>query len=733
MVSRSSRLSQGVPSPASERCPRALALSLLPALLHLALPPLLPAVPGLLLPAVAVLGALTLGLLLGPRLGCLRGPVLLYTACSSLLLPLRRLVLGARGPGLSWPLLLLSHSASGLAAGLLERLLPSPRGEGPGEEAPGPRGEAPGPARTPIPGATIGRRLLTLSRPDLLPLSGAFTFLTLAVIGEMFIPYYTGKVIDLLSSRYDHRAFLIAVFYMFMTSMGGSISAGLRGGLFMFTMYRLNKRVRNQLFSSLVQQEISFFEATQTGDITSRLSTGTALMSRSIAGNVNIFLRSLVKTVGILFFMFSLSWQLTLLIFIESPLTIVIQKLYNKYHMKLVQEVQDSIAKSNQLAGEIISGIRTVRSFATETEESELFEEKLQATHQLKTKRDIVTAVYLVCHRHVQLAMQLIMLYCGQYLIHTRQMSSGNLVAFIMYQMDFGMYVRTLVHMYSEMIHSVGAAEKVFEYLDRKSSVPNDGKLKIEKLEGDVKFQNISFCYPMRPGVQVLKNVSFELKCGEITALVGPSGGGKTTCVALLERFYQPQSGEILLDGKPIEEYEHKYYHNKLGLVGQEPVLFALSIQENICYGLPKCPLSSVIAAAQRANAHVFIKRLEHGYDTDVGEAGGQLSAGEKQRIAIARALIRQPQILVLDEATSSLDVESEHTIQQALSRDTRQTILVIAHRLKTVEKADKIIVIDNGRVVEEGKHEQLMEQKGYYFRLLQKLSHCGEQDTAVF
>ncbi|XP_078391199.1 ABC-type oligopeptide transporter ABCB9-like [Cetorhinus maximus] len=501
----------------------------------------------------------------------------------------------------------------------------------------------------------------------------------------------------------------------------------------MFTMCRLNKRVRNQLFSSLVQQEIGFFEATRTGNITSRLSTDTTLMSRSIAANVNIFLRSLVKTVGILFFMFSLSWQLTLLMFIESPLTITIQKLYNKYHMTLVQEVQDSIAKSNQLAGEIVSGIRTVRSFATEHEESELFKEKLQATHQLKTKRDIVRAVYLVCLRHVQLAMQLIMLYCGQYLIHTGQMSSGNLVAFIMYQMDFGIYVRTLVHMYSEMIHSVGAAEKVFEYLDRKSSVPTDGKLAVEKLKAHVKFQNVSFSYPTRPDIQVLKNVSFELKRGEITALVGPSGGGKTTCVALLERFYQPQSGEILLDGKPIEEYEHKYYHNKLGLVGQEPVLFALSVQENISYGLPNCPMSSVIEAAQRANADVFIKRLEHGYNTDIGEAGGQLSAGEKQRIAIARALIRQPQILVLDEATSSLDMESEHTIQQTLSRDTGQTILVIAHRLKTVEKADKIIVIDNGKVVEEGKHKELLEQKGYYFRLLRRLSHNGKQDHAQF
>ncbi|XP_059495727.1 antigen peptide transporter 2-like [Stegostoma tigrinum] len=704
--------------------PRRLFLAALPPLLQLLLSVLLPR-PG----AVPPLTAVALTVALGWRLGGLRLPVLLYTACCCLSPELHRLLLPpartwAHGHSLGLPprsltALLLPHAASALALGLVEAAAALFR--------PQARGSLPGTERN------IGRRLLTLSRPDLVPLSGAFIFLTLAVIGEILMPYYTGKVIDLLKSNFDHRAFLIAIFYMFITSMGSSISAGLRGGLFTFTIHRLNKRVRKLLFSSLVQQEIGFFEATRTGDITSRLSTDTALMSRSIAANVNIFLRSLVKTVGVLFFMVSLSWQLTLLILIESPLTIVLQKLYNKYHMKLVQEVQDSIAESNQLAGETVAGIRTVRSFAAENEESELFEEKLQATHQLKNKRDVVRAVYLVCHRHIQLAMQLAMLYAGQHLIRNGQMSSGNLVAFILYQEDFGSYVRTLVHMYSEMTHSVGAAEKVFDYLDRKSTVPTDGKLVKETVKGHVEFQNVSFSYPTRPNIQALKNVSFELKRGEITALVGPSGGGKTTCVNLLERFYKPQSGQILLDGRPIEEYEHKYYHNKLGVVGQEPVLFALSVRENICYGLQNCPMSSVTAATQKANAHKFIEGLEHGYNTDVGEAGGQLSAGEKQRIAIARALIRQPQILILDEATSSLDMESEHTIQQALSKDTGQTILVIAHRLKTVEKADKILVIERGMVMEEGKHEELMERKGCYFRLLRRLSHNGDQGTAEF
>uniref|UniRef100_UPI00398E437A antigen peptide transporter 2-like isoform X1 n=1 Tax=Pristiophorus japonicus TaxID=55135 RepID=UPI00398E437A len=704
--------------------PRALALALSPALAHLLLGPLLPPAwePAGLVLVLAVLGALGLGAALGPR------PALLlrYTACACLLPPLWarvRPALGLEpgpGLGLSRPLLLLAHTASALALGALETLVPRPG-------LPPPPGSPPRPSAARV----IGRRLLALSRPDLLPLGGAFVFLNLAVIGEMFIPYYTGKVIDMLGSQYEHQAFLTTIFFMFVSSMGSSISAGLRGALFLFAISRLNKRVRNQLFTSLVKQEIGFFEAIRTGDITSRLSTDTALMSRSIGMNVNVFLRSLVKTIGMLSFMFTLSWQLTLLMFIESPLTVVIQKLYNQYHMKLVLEVQDSIAKSNHLAGEIVSSIRTVRSFGTEDEESELYEQKLQETHQLKTKRDIVTAVYLLYHRHVQLAMQVIMLYCGQYLIRTGQMTSGSLIAFILYQMDFGVYVRTLVHIYSEMIHSVGAAEKVFEYLDRKPGVPTDGKLVAETLKGHVEFQNVSFSYPKRPEIQVLKNVSFELRPGEITALVGPSGGGKTTCVCLLERFYQLQSGQILLDGKPIEEYEHKYYHNKLGLVGQEPVLFALSVQGNICYGLQNSPITAVTAAAKKANAHGFIERMEHGYNTDVGEAGGQLSAGQKQRIAIARALIREPQILILDEATSSLDLESEHLIQQALSRGTGQTILVIAHRLETVEKADKIIVIDNGRVMEMGNHRQLMQQEGCYFRLVQRLFTNGEQGKA--
>ncbi|XP_055487154.1 antigen peptide transporter 2-like [Leucoraja erinacea] len=693
---------------------RPLALALVPATVHLVLGPLLPSAW-----APAGLAALLLAAL---ALSRGRAPLLRYTVCACLLPPLytalRRALSLSPGPGISWPLLLLAHAASALAVTALELL---------------PRAVPATASRTPTPlQPTITSRLLALSRPDLLPLAGAFTFLALAVIGGMFVPYYTGKVIDILGSQYDQRIFLFAIFCMCATSMGSSIAAGLRGGLFTFTMSRLNRRIRSQLFSSLVQQEIAFFDATKTGDITSRLSTDTALMSRSVALNVNVLLRSLVNTVGIVSFMFSLSWKLTLLIFIESPLTILIQKMYNLYHMRLVLQVQDSIARSNQLAGEIVSSIKTVRSFAAEDLESELFEKKLQETHQLKNKRDLVTAVYLLCHRLAQLLMQVVMLYCGQLLVNDGQMTSGNLIAFILYQMDFGDYVRTLIHMYSEMTHSVGAAEKVFEYLDREPRVHTDGTLVPESLQGHLEFKDVTFSYPAKPDVQVLQDVSFEVRAGEVTALVGPSGGGKTTCVSLLQRFYEPQSGRILLDGRPIQEYDHKYYHSKVALVGQEPTLFALSVRDNIRYGLDHCPQADVAAAAHSASARDFIERMDHGFDTDVGEAGGQISAGQKQQIAIARALVRQPRILVLDEATSSLDAHTELSIQRALAREPAAAALVIAHRLTTVQRADRIVVLEGGRVVERGTHSQLMELGGCYSRLVLGQFTNGEQGAAA-
>ncbi|XP_051728339.1 antigen peptide transporter 2-like isoform X1 [Ctenopharyngodon idella] len=565
-------------------------------------------------------------------------------------------------------------------------------------------------------------RVVRYSKPDAPLLSGAFVFLSLAVICDMCIPYYTGMVIDILGEHYQPNSFMSAIFLMGLLSLGSSLSSGLRGGLFMCTLSRLNKRVRLMLFNSLVNQEIGFFEDKKTGDLTSRLSVDTKLMSQSVAMNVNILLRSLIKSVGVLYLMVSLSWKLTLVTFIEAPLIAITQKIYNTHYEQLSKEVQDSVARANETAGEAVAGVRTVRSFRMESSEACRYDERLTDTHNLKTRRDTVRAVYLLVRRLMSLGIQVLMLYYGRQLIKSGHMTTGNLVSFILYQGDLGTYIRTLVYMYSDMLNSVGAAAKVFEYLDRKPLVDIDGSLHPETLAGQVYFKNLTFFYPTRPDQPALKNFSLELKPGQMTALVGMSGGGKSTCVSLLERFYQPQQGQILLDGQPLQNYEHKYLHRKVAMVGQDPVLFSGSIRDNICYGLADYDQKKVEDAAKEANAHDFISRLEKSYDSDVGERGCLLSGGQKQRIAIARALIRQPQVLILDEVTSSLDTESERMVQDALARRPNQTLLVIAHRLKTIERADQIMVIDKGEVVEQGTHQELMEKKGNYYKLRERL-----------
>ncbi|XP_036451872.1 uncharacterized protein LOC118825392 [Colossoma macropomum] len=565
-------------------------------------------------------------------------------------------------------------------------------------------------------------RVVRFYKPDYLLLIGAFVFLALAVLCEMFIPLYTGRLIDILGAEYHRGDFQTAIIFMTLFSFGSSFSAGCRGGLFTWAVRSFIRRVKLQLFGSLVRQEIGFFEVTKTGDITSRLSTDTTLMARAVALNVNVLLRTLIKTIGMLYLMFNLSWKLTLLMLMETPLTGLLQNIYDTHYQRLTKEVQDSMARTNDAAGETVSGIRTVKSFNSEQSESCRYNDRLMDTHNLKTRRGTVRAVYLLVRRLVGLGVQVAMLHYGRLFIQYGQMTTGSLVSFILYQSNLGDNIRTLIYRFGDMLNCVGAARKVFEYLDRKPEVSTDGTLQSEKLKGDVSFQKLNFCYPTRPDHSVLKDFSLELKPGQMTALVGISGGGKSTCVSLLQRFYQPQDGQILLDGQPLQNYEHKYLHSKIAVVGQEPVLFSGTVKDNIAYGLSNCSLESIQEAARKANAHDFIRELQKGYDTDVGERGSLLGSSQKQRIAIARALIRQPQVLLLDEITSFLDAKSEQAIQDVLANCPNQTLMVIAHRLKTIEKADQIIVIDQGTVLEQGTHQELMEMKGHYYKLKEKL-----------
>ncbi|XP_029298944.1 antigen peptide transporter 2a isoform X2 [Cottoperca gobio] len=457
-------------------------------------------------------------------------------------------------------------------------------------------------------------KVLHLYKADFLLLLGGLVFLTLAVMCEMFIPFYTGRVIDILGSQYQPDEFISALLFTGLFSLGSSVSAGCRGGLLLCAISSFTCRVKVKLFGALTKQEIGFFETIKTGEITSRLSKDTNLMGRTVCLNVNVLLRTFIKTLGMISLMMNLSWKLTFLVVMETPITVLIQNIYDTHYQRLSLAVQDSMALANEVANEVISGIYAVRSFNTEKHEALRYDNRLLDTHTLKTRRDTVRAVYLLAQKLTGLVMQLLMLYYGRMLIQSGQMTAGNMVSFILYQSNFGDNIRTLTYIFGDMLNSVGAAGKVFEYLDRKPQVSTEGELKPDQLTGHISFNNVNFAYPATPNTTVLQDFSVELKSGQMTALVGPSGGGKSTCVSLLERFYEQRNGDILLDNKPLKSYDHRFLHKQIAVVSQKPVLFSGSVKYNITYGLAESV--NFQEAARKANAHDFIMKLEKGYDT---------------------------------------------------------------------------------------------------------------------
>ncbi|XP_049620198.1 ABC-type oligopeptide transporter ABCB9 isoform X2 [Syngnathus scovelli] len=538
-------------------------------------------------------------------------------------------------------------------------------------------------------GATLGR-LLNYSKKDGGLLTVAIIFLIISAVCEAFIPYYYGKAIDSIVVHQSMEYFAKPAITLTILAFTSSIAVGVRGGVFTLTFARLNLRFRNHLFRTLMKQDIGFFDENHTGDITSRLSADTT--------------------------------QLTLVNMMGLPFIAVLSAYYGNYYKKLTKEVQTTLAKANKVAEETISAMKTVRSFANEHREADSYYSKLVVMYYLNKKQALAYACYMWSSCISELALEVTILAYGGHLVVTGQMESSQLLSFFIYMLEMGECLSNIASVYSGLMQGVGAAEKVFDYLDRKPDHPADGTETLETFTGLVDFQDIKFAYPTRPEIEILKGVSFTLKPGEVTALVGPSGSGKSSCVNLLENFYAPQQGQVLLDGKPVHTFLHCDLHSQVALVGQEPVLFARTIEENITYGLTDVPMEAVVEAATKANAHDFIMDLPQGYQTSVGEKGAQLSGGQKQRVAIARALVRHPRVLILDEATSALDAESEHIVQQALNNIIREhTVLVIAHRLSTVERADSIIVIDKGRVAEQGSHAQLMASGGLYYKLVQR------------
>uniref|UniRef100_A0A0N4ZH60 Arginyl-tRNA synthetase n=1 Tax=Parastrongyloides trichosuri TaxID=131310 RepID=A0A0N4ZH60_PARTI len=549
-----------------------------------------------------------------------------------------------------------------------------------------------------------------------------FLFLIIYSVARIFMPYFTGTLIADIVNGSGTQAIVKSIAYVGFVSVIASLFGGLRGGTFDWSTALIQKQVRDDLFRSLVSQEIAFFDDAQTGEVASRLTSDCEVMSSVISTNFNVFLRSGVMMIGSFIFMFVMSWRLTLVTFILIPLVGFVSKVYGAYYDKLSEECQNTIADGNKKAEEVLSTMRTVRSFACENIESNKFEFHLLKTLGILRKRAWGYFGYTVITEMCENVMLIGILSFGGYLCVTKSMTTDDLIKFLLYQMQLGENFYNLGWVFTNLMQAVGSSRKVFDYILRKPLIKYDGTLK-PTVKGDIKISNVTFSYPSRPNQMILSNFSLHIKPGETVALVGSSGNGKSTIVSLIQRFYLPNSGEILLDDINIDNISHEYYHQKIALVAQEPILYSGSVRDNILYGYDNGTEEEMLEASKLANCHDFIMEMIDGYNTSCGEKGVKMSGGQKQRIAIARALVRKPVVLILDEATSALDAESEHKIQEALDKCSKNiTIIKIAHRLNSVEKANRICVVNKGEIIQEGSHTQLMENKdGMYYNLVQK------------
>jgi ABC-type multidrug transport system fused ATPase/permease subunit len=578
-------------------------------------------------------------------------------------------------------------------------------------------------------------------KPYWLQYSVGWLFLVLSSAIGLLFPYLLGKLLGSSGSSSssaeslkllkleDINSIALALFIIFGLQAFFSFVRVLT-----FTNVTENtlRDIRNRAFEQLVFMPMDYFNRNKVGELTSRLSNDISQIQETMRTTVAEFFRQVVIVFGGTVFLFFISWKLALIMFATVPVMAIIAVVFGRFIRKLSKQAQDFTATSNSIVEEALTGIANVKSFTQEWITLGKYNKSSQQIRDLNVKSGLWRGLFVSFIIFCLFGAIVFIIWQGLLMTQgaTPELSSEGFYQFVLFTIMMGASVGSLPELYAGIQKAAGATENLVDILNEKTerSVAV-GKEKPE-LSGQISFKNVHFSYPQRGDIEVLKGISFEILPNQTLALVGSSGSGKTTISNLLFHYYNNFSGEILYDDYPLQTIEIEYLRGNLAIVPQEVMLFAGSIRENLLFAKPDANDEEIEQAAKGANAFDFIQSFPQGFETQVGDRGIQLSGGQKQRIAIARAILKNPKVLILDEATSSLDSESERLVQEALTNLMKgRTSIVIAHRLSTIKLADKILVVKEGEIVEQGTHESLLAESGFYAHLvnLQKMNSISE------
>lgn len=535
----------------------------------------------------------------------------------------------------------------------------------------------------------------------------------------MVFPYVSGKLIDLASGKQEWfidnigTAALLLLGVLFVQS----IISFFRVVLFARVTENAMANVRKDLYQRMIMLPMSFFDKNRSGDLISRISNDVSTLQTAFSTTLAELIRQLIILLSGVVLIFLSTPALSVFMLGTFPVIIVLAMVFGRFIRKQSRKTQDELAKANTIVDETIQGINSVKSFT-----SELFE---IARYKKSMNSVVKTALSVAKYRAAFISFVIFMIFgglvaviwYGARLVESGDMTVGDLLQFVLYTTFIGASIAGLGDLVGQMQKAVGSSERVLEILNESPEWQETPVKAKGTLDGAISFDHVSFRYPTREDYVVLNNINFQIQKGQKVALVGQSGAGKSTIVQLLMKFYEVSSGSITIGGRNVNDLDLQELRSHIGIVPQEVILFGGSIAENIQYGKPEATMGEIIEAAKQANAYEFIDSFPEGFDTLVGERGVKLSGGQRQRIAIARAVLKNPSILILDEATSSLDAESEHAVQQALNELMKdRTTIIIAHRLATIRTVDRIYVIEKGQIVESGSHDELLEnEEGSY------------------